>query len=129
MKDCIRRSGENISSFEVEAYVNDHPAVARSAAVAVKRSAAPGANEEIKIVVELNPGEALDAEALVRWLIPRMPRFMIPRYVEFMEALPLTPTQKVRKAALRERGVGEGVWDREAAGVELPRDAAPAPAR
>src|SRR5262249_28478182 len=117
------RNGENISSFEVEAYVNDHPAVFRSAAVAIKRSAMPGANEEIKIVVERNPGAALGAEELVRWLIPRAPRFMIPRYVEFIETMPLTPTQKIRKAVLRDSAVGGDVWDREAAGVELPRDA------
>jgi crotonobetaine/carnitine-CoA ligase len=121
MKDCIRRHGENISSFEVEAFVMEHPAVARSAAVAVKRSDQPGANEEIKVVVELLPGESLDAETLVRWLIPRMPRFMIPRYVEFMDALPLTPTQKVQKKLLRETGVGPDTWDREAVGIELPR--------
>jgi crotonobetaine/carnitine-CoA ligase len=120
LKDCIRRHGENISSFEVEAYVNAHPAVLKSAAVAVRRSAAPGADEEIKIVVELAAGESLDAEGLIRWLIPRAPRFMIPRYVDFIDALPLTPTQKVRKAVLRETGT-TGAWDREAAGIELPR--------
>jgi carnitine-CoA ligase len=121
MKDCIRRNGENISSFEVEAYVNEHPAVARSAAVAVKRSATAGANEEIKVVVEPAPGEVVEPEVLVRWLIPRMPRFMVPRYVEVMHAMPLTPTQKIRKAVLRDSGAHSGVWDREAAGVEVPR--------
>ncbi len=121
MKDCIRRHNENISSFEVEAYVTEHPAVARVAAVAVKRSERAVADEEIKIVVELAPGKEIDPESLVRWLIPRMPRFMIPRYVEFMDALPLTPTQKVQKKLLRESGAGDGVWDREAAGIALPR--------
>lgn len=117
IKDAIRRRGENISSFEVEAYVNEHPAVALSAAVAVKK----GSDEEIKIVVERAPGQSLDAETLVRWLIPRMPRFMVPRYVEFMDALPMTPTQKVQKKLLRETGVGPDVFDREAAGIEVPR--------
>jgi crotonobetaine/carnitine-CoA ligase len=121
LKDCIRRNNENISSFEVEAYVMDHPAVARAAAVAVKRSQQAGANEEIKIVVERVPGAELDAETLIRWLIPRAPRFMIPRYVEFMDALPLTPTQKVQKKLLRETGVGPDTWDREKAGIALPR--------
>jgi carnitine-CoA ligase len=124
LKDCIRRHGENISSFEVEAYVAAHPKVARAAAVAVKRHAHAGADEEIKVVAELAPGAALDAEELVRWLIPRMPRFMVPRYVEFQDALPLTPTQKVQKKLLRDSGVHDGVWDREAAGVEIPRQLA-----
>jgi crotonobetaine/carnitine-CoA ligase len=121
IKDCIRRHNENISSFEVEAFVMEHPAVARAAAVAVKRSERAGADEEIKIVVELLPGEQLDAPTLIHWLIPRMPRFMIPRYVEFMDAMPLTPTQKIQKKLLRETGAGPGVWDREAAGIALPR--------
>ena len=121
LKDCIRRHGENISSFEVEAFVGEHPAVARCAAVAVRRSAQAGADEEIKIVVELKPGQTLDAETLTRWLIPRMPRFMVPRYVEFLDALPLTPTQKIQKRLLRETGAGPGVWDREAAGIVVPR--------
>lgn len=121
LKDCIRRHAENISSFEVESYVNAHPAVAGSAAVAIKTSRHPGADEEIKIVVQTVPGERLAPEDLIHWLIPRMPRFMVPRYVEFMDALPLTPTQKVRKAVLRDRGVGPDVWDREAAGIEVPR--------
>jgi crotonobetaine/carnitine-CoA ligase len=123
IKDCIRRRGENISSFEVEAYVTAHPAVARSAAVAVRRSAHAGADEEIKIVVERVPGGDVTAEELIRWLIPRAPRFMIPRYVEFMDALPITPTQKVQKKSLRESGVSAATWDREAAGIEIPRDA------
>jgi crotonobetaine/carnitine-CoA ligase len=121
LKDCIRRRGENISSFEVEAAVDAHPAVARSAAVAVRRSEAPGADEEIKIVVELGAGESLAPEALVLWLAERMPRFMVPRYVEFVDALPLTPTQKVRKAVLREAGVTASTWDREAAGIAVAR--------
>ena len=121
IKDCIRRHGENISSFEVEAYVGEHPAVARCAAVAVKKADRAGADEEIKVVVELLPGQTLEAEALMRFLIPRMPRFMIPRYIEFIDTLPLTPTQKVQKRLLRETGAGPGVWDREAAGIAVPR--------
>ncbi len=121
IKDAIRRRAENISSFEVEAGVNEHPAVAASAAIAVKRSDVPGADEEVKIVAVLAPGEALTPEALIEFLIPRMPRFMIPRYVEFVDALPRTPTGKVRKVALRERPLSENTWDREAAGIVLPR--------
>jgi crotonobetaine/carnitine-CoA ligase len=49
-----------------------------------------------------------------------MPRFMVPRFIEFMDALPQTPTYKVQKVLLRNRPIA-GVWDREAAGIELPR--------
>ena len=42
---------------------------------------------------------------------------MIPRYVEVTDALPKTRTGKIRKYALRERGLTPGTWDREAAGM------------
>ena len=121
VKDCIRRRAENISSFEVESGVKTHPEVADCAAVAHKLSENPGADEEIRLFVVRVPGSQLDAEPLVRWLIPRMPRFMIPRFVEFVDALPRTPTLKVQKAQLRGRPLDRGVWDRERTGMELPR--------
>lgn len=121
LKDCIRRRGENISSFEVEAYVIEHPGISETAAVAVKASEEPGADEEIKLIAVLAEGETLDAAELIRWLIPRMPRFMIPRYVEFVDELPRTPTLKVRKKLLRNGALNRRTWDREVAGIELPR--------
>jgi crotonobetaine/carnitine-CoA ligase len=50
-----------------------------------------------------------------------MPRFMVPRYIEIIDELPKTPTDRVKKKELRARGVGKRTWDREAAGVEVPR--------
>jgi crotonobetaine/carnitine-CoA ligase len=120
LKDAIRRRGENISSFEVEAYVMRHPAVAEVAAVA-----APSEHmeDEVKVVVVRRPGEEVTAEELIEFLIPIMPRFMIPRYVEFIAELPKTDTtQRVRKMILREDVLNENTWDREAAGIELPKN-------
>jgi crotonobetaine/carnitine-CoA ligase len=118
LKDTIRRRGENISSFEVEAQLNEHPAIAMSAAVAVP---AEFGEDEVKAVVVLMPGAELDPKDLIEWLIPRMARFMIPRYVEFVDELPQTETNRVKKAVLREQGVGPATWDREAAGIALPK--------
>jgi crotonobetaine/carnitine-CoA ligase len=42
-----------------------------------------------------------------------MGRHMLPRYVEIVAALPKTPTEKVEKYRLVERGVGPRTWDRE----------------
>jgi crotonobetaine/carnitine-CoA ligase len=50
-----------------------------------------------------------------------MPRFMVPRFIEFVDALPQTPTMKVQKAVLRARPLAASAWDRERAGVEVPR--------
>ena len=122
LKDCIRRRGENISSYEVEMAVVVHPEVALAAAIVVKDGDRPGADEEVKVCCVRTEGSSLDGETLVRWLIGRMPRFMVPRYVEFYDELPLTPTQKVRKVELRKSPLTEHTFDREAAGIEIPRD-------
>jgi crotonobetaine/carnitine-CoA ligase len=73
-------------------------------------------------------GTSIDPVELVRFCEPLLAYFAIPRFLEFVDELPLTENGKVRKVALRERGVTEGTWDREAAGVEFDRDA-PARAR
>jgi crotonobetaine/carnitine-CoA ligase len=120
MKDAIRRRGENVSSFEVEAGVNQHPAVQESAAVGVPSELG---EEEIKIVVVPLPDEEVDPKDLIEFLIPRMPRFMIPRYVEVVASLPKTDaTFRTRKVELREDPLNERTWDREAAGIVLPKD-------
>lgn len=70
--------------------------------------------QEVMVVVARRAGSELAAAELVDYLAGRIPRFMVPRYVEFVSELPKTPTQKVRKPELRERGVTEATWDREA---------------
>ncbi len=112
LKDAIRRRGENVSSFEVESFVNQHPKVAESAAIAVP---AEVTEDEIKICVVVRVGEELAPEELIEFLAPRMPRFMIPRYVEIVESLPKTQgTMRTRKVELREAVVNGSTWDREA---------------
>jgi crotonobetaine/carnitine-CoA ligase len=119
VRDYIRRRGENISSFEVEAIVSRHPQVAETAAIAVPSEYG---EDEVKIVVVKKPGPALSPEELIRFLIPRMPRFMVPRYVEFVDSLPRTmASRQVRKIELRINALNANTWDREAAGLVLPR--------
>jgi crotonobetaine/carnitine-CoA ligase len=48
-----------------------------------------------------------------------MAYFMVPRYVEIIDALPKTQTGKIQKFELRERGNSDATWDRVAAGVVL----------
>jgi crotonobetaine/carnitine-CoA ligase len=111
IKDVIRRRGENISSVEVEDAIASHAEVLECAAVPV---ASEWTEEEVKVIVVRTAGSDLDAAALVEFVEPLLPRFMVPRYVEFAEALPKTPTQKVRKAELRELGITTATWDRNA---------------
>lgn len=118
ISDALRRRGENISSFEVEAAVDEHPAVLESAAVGVRSE---DTEDEILVVVALRPGASCDGAELCAFLAERVPYFMVPRYVRFVEALPKTPTEKVRKQELRATGVTAATWDRAAAGVAPPR--------
>jgi crotonobetaine/carnitine-CoA ligase len=120
IKDTIRRRGENISSYEIERVFAEHPAVAEAAAVAVKSSAA-GGEDEVKACVVLKAGQRLGPTELLDFCRPRMPYFAIPRYVEFLDALPKTPTAKVQKAQLRQAGITAATWDREAAGYKVTR--------
>jgi crotonobetaine/carnitine-CoA ligase len=111
LKDSIRRRGENISSFEVEQVILTHPAVATAAAYAVPSDLA---EDEVMVAVVLRDGAALAPADLVAFCGPRMARFAVPRYIEFMAGLPVTESGKVQKFKLRERGVTATTWDREA---------------
>lgn len=115
MKDAIRRRGENISSVEVETEVCAHPLVREAAAVAVP---SPEGEDEVLVVVAPATSERIDPTELITFLIPRLPHFMVPRYVRVVDELPKTPTQKVQKHLLRAEGVGEA-FDRTAAGIKL----------
>ncbi|MGE0387085.1 MAG: AMP-binding protein [Gammaproteobacteria bacterium] len=117
-KDYIRRRGENISSFELEAVFRAHEAI-RDVAVHSVRSAL--GEDEVKVTCELKPGAAVTEEALCRWSIDRVPYFAVPLYVEFREELPRSATGKVLKEQLREEGRTARTWDREAAGVRFER--------
>ncbi len=76
---------------------------------------------EIKVCVVLREGEELQPEVLVRFVNENAPYFFVPRYVEFVDELPHTPTGRVQKFKLRERGLTPETWDRVRAGVNLER--------
>jgi crotonobetaine/carnitine-CoA ligase len=75
--------------------------------------------EEVMICVVLNPGEELNPEKLSYHCQDQMPHFAVPRYVEFMDQLPKTQTEKIQKHKLRENGVTANTWDRESVGHEF----------
>jgi crotonobetaine/carnitine-CoA ligase len=111
LKDCIRRRGENISAFELELAIKGHPGVLECAAIGVPADIE--GEEEVKIYVVARPGRVLDPRDLVSFLADRVAAFMIPRYVEFADALPTTPvTRRVQKDVLRSMGITAATWDR-----------------
>jgi crotonobetaine/carnitine-CoA ligase len=117
-KDYLRRRGENISSFELEKTFHAHPAILD---VAVHSVPSDQGEDEVKATVVLQPGEELTEEELCRWAVDRVPYFAVPRYVEFRDDLPRNPVGRVLKYELRDDGVTDATWDREAAGFTFER--------
>ncbi len=111
MKDCIRRRGENISSFEVEAAIERLAGVTEVAAYAVPADI-EGGEDEIMLAVVPAPGAEVTAAEVAAQAEKELPRYAQPRFIEILSELPRTPTGKVQKAKLRDRGVAETAWDR-----------------
>jgi crotonobetaine/carnitine-CoA ligase len=110
-KDMIRRRGENISAFEVEVAVRQHPDVSDCKAMAV---ASEWGEDEVKVVVQPKPGETIDPRQLLEFLDPFMPKFALPRFVEI--ASDLSAWQTGSEGAVRAHSAGAGIWDREQSG-------------
>ncbi|MCQ8835582.1 AMP-binding protein [Streptomyces malaysiensis] len=111
IKDVIRRRGENISAFELESVVNDHPAVRECAAIAVSSELS---EDDVMLIAVAEPGVALDAAELLAYCRRQLPKYMVPRYLEIVrEPLPRTPTEKISKPDLRRRGLTPATWDTE----------------
>jgi crotonobetaine/carnitine-CoA ligase len=130
--DYLRVRGENVSSVELEAEVRAHPDVAEVAAIGVpaasvraeeagSRPRAATSEDEIKLVVLARANSNLTERALYEFLAPRLPRYMVPRFIEFVDAFPRTPTGKIQKKVLRGQPLSPKAWDRVAEGVAAPR--------
>src|SRR3990172_13129926 len=79
IKDCIRRRGENISSYEVEQVLNAHPGVAESAVIGI-RAVGAGGEEGVKACI-VPAGAPPDPVELLDWCVRRMPRPAVPRFL------------------------------------------------
>jgi crotonobetaine/carnitine-CoA ligase len=107
-KDAIRRFGENISSFEVESALLEHPAVAEVAVYAVPATLE---EDEVMASVVLEAGAALAPADLLKHCESALPYYAVPRYLRFVDQLPKTQTAKVQKAELRRIGIDAQTWD------------------
>ncbi|XP_054799442.1 trans-cinnamate:CoA ligase, peroxisomal-like isoform X2 [Prosopis cineraria] len=102
-KDVIISGGENISSVEVESVLYTHPAVAEAAVVAMPH---PRWGESPCAFVALKKKKlekVVDEGQIVRHCRKKLPSFMVPKAVKFMEELPKTSTGKIQKFELREK--------------------------
>jgi crotonobetaine/carnitine-CoA ligase len=121
MGDTLRRRGENISTYEVEQPILEHPAV-QEVAVVGEQAQEEGGEDEVKAWVVFEEGKSATPAELIEWSNDRMPYFMIPRYLEFVEELPKTENEKIQKAKLREWGNSADTWDREHSDVTITKD-------
>jgi crotonobetaine/carnitine-CoA ligase len=109
-KDALRFAGRNISTLEVESIARRYPAVQDVAAFGIP-SEEVESEQELKLNIILKEGCSDSAEAICSFINDNAPYYFVPRYLEFVDSLPYTPTNKVQKFKLREQGISERTWD------------------
>lgn len=95
--DSVRVRGENVSAWQVEDVFAQHPDVDRCAVVGVT---ADVGEQEMLLLLTAADGRSADPEAVRAWGADQLARFQVPRYVKVIEAMPLTPSQRVAKHRL-----------------------------
>ena len=114
IKDSIRRRGENISSMEVEAFVNAHPAVAET--VGDRACPRSTARTRSRCASSSTNRRRSRTPSCTTFLAARMPAFMVPRYIEYLDNPERTEAmQRIKKPQLREHPLNEHTWDAAAA--------------
>lgn len=107
-KEAIRRLGENISSWEIETAANAHPKVLESAAYGVPSELG---EEEVKLDIVLKDNEQASEEEIYLFLQDRLAKYAWPRYIEFVNSLPKTATERVKYQELKNQVITKNVWD------------------
>jgi crotonobetaine/carnitine-CoA ligase len=119
-RDLIRHKGRSVSSMAVEQAVRAHPDVIEVAAFWIT-TAELASEAEIMIAVVARPGSELAPSQVARFVNDHAPHYLVPRYIDLVDALPHTPTDKIQKFDLRARGVTAKTWDREQSDFEVER--------
>ena len=119
-KDAVRFAGRNISTLEVESVVRRHPAVQDVAAFGIA-SKEVESEHELKINIILREGHSPSYEDICTFINDNAPHYFVPRYMEYVDSLPYTPTNKVQKFKLREAGVSAACWDIKKSAYRLVR--------
>ena len=119
-KEAIRRRGENISAYEVELILSRHPSILEVAAIPV---ASEMSEDDVMVYVVTKPGKSLTHAEVVHFSAEHMSYFMVPRFVDFIEVLPKTASEKIEKYKLKQDAQARRaeLWDREREGIEVRR--------
>jgi len=104
-KNVIRRSGENIAAIEVESVLLQHPKVKAAAAAAAPDEVR---GDEVLACIVCETGAAQEALAdlaqdIVQHCLQRLAYYKAPGYVVFVDALPLTATNKIQRGELKKQ--------------------------
>jgi crotonobetaine/carnitine-CoA ligase len=111
LKDSIRRRGENVSAWEVEDAATRSDKVLEAAAIGVPSDLG---DEDVALLVVPTGLGPPDPEELRELIAEHVPRFAVPRFIEIVEQLPKTPSERIAKGKLRDRGVTAAAYDAEA---------------
>ena len=104
IKDMIIRGGENVYPREIEEFLYEHPAVADVAVVGVPD---PTYGEQVLAWVQLADDAELTEDELREHCRDSIAHFKVPRYVQFVDAFPMTVTGKIQKYKIREQAVAD----------------------
>lgn len=119
-KDALRYAGRNISTMEVEMVLRRHPMVKDVAAFGIPSEEVKG-ESLLKLNVVLKPDADITYEQMAEYINDNAPYYFVPQYMEFVGALPYTPTNKVQKFKLREEGVTDKAWVLKESGYKVKR--------
>lgn len=114
IKDMIIRGGENIYPREIEELLYTHPSIQDVQIIGVPSKKL---GEEIMACIICKEGHLLTEEAVKQFVLDNMARHKTPKYVEFMQAYPMTASGKIQKYKLREMAI-EVYGLQEDAGIE-----------
>ncbi|MEM5277736.1 AMP-binding protein [Cupriavidus taiwanensis] len=104
VKDMLIRGGENIYPREIEEFLFRHPKVQ---AVQVFGVPDPRYGEEVCAWIVLKPGESATEDEIRAFCRDQIAHYKIPRYIRFVDEMPLTVTGKVQKFVMRDQMVRE----------------------
>ena len=110
-KNVIRRSGENISALEVEAALSENPAIAMAVVCPIPDEIRGDEVMACIIPASGTASDAASANAIVAEALQKLSYFKVPGYIGFFDGLPLTPSEKPKRAeikALAARALADG---------------------
>ena len=119
-KDALRYAGRNISTMEVEMVLRKHPIVKDVAAFGIPSDEVKG-ESLLKLNLVLKPDADISYEQMAAYINENAPYYFVPQYMEFVESLPYTPTNKVQKFKLREAGITPATWVLKESGYVVQR--------